>query len=286
VPSATTTLSTIKVSSTSGVTSKTSNVSITSNLNAGETSTISAGTQPANYSRQVTVYDTLGNAETLQLDFYATTSASAAPTWKVTVTPVAAGTSVSTTTATGAVTASLTFGTTGALTGIGGTAGATSLSISGINWNNGSGSQTISLNLSNLTQQGAPYSTTNITQDGTAVGQLSGVSISSSGYVQATYSNGVTKNLYQIPLALFPNQNGLLPQTGNTFASTVASGNPVLQAPGVGGAGSIVSSALESSNVDLATQFTNMIITQRAYSAGTKVISTIDQMLQDLDHIQ
>ena len=98
----------------------------------------------------------------------------------------------------------------------------------------------------------------------------------------ASFSNGLTQNLARIPIATFTNPNGLQERTGNVYIQTSDSGAYNLREAGQSGAGKIATSSLEASNVDLADEFSRMIITQRAYSAGTKIISTTDQMLTEL----
>ena len=110
--------------------------------------------------------------------------------------------------------------------------------------------------------------------------------IDDEGYVSALFDNGRNIRIYQIPLATFPNPNGLEAQTGNVFIETSGSGQFFLRAPSTGGAGAIESGALEASTVDLATEFTTMIVTQRAYSASAKIITTADEMLDELVRIK
>lgn len=96
----------------------------------------------------------------------------------------------------------------------------------------------------------------------------------------------LTLRIFQIPVATFANPAALQPRSGNVFAVTRDSGDPNLQIAGNGGAGQISPSALESANVDLADEFTKMIVTQRAYSANAKVITTADDMLDELMRIK
>ena len=107
-------------------------------------------------------------------------------------------------------------------------------------------------------------------------------SIDDQGYVIASFTNGEERRLYQLPIATFANPAGLDPRSGNVYAQTDASGEFNLRVAGNGGAGVVAPSALEAANVDLAEEFTKMIVTQRAYSANAKVINTTDQMLDEL----
>ncbi|MCH8110713.1 MAG: flagellar hook-basal body complex protein [Proteobacteria bacterium] len=118
--------------------------------------------------------------------------------------------------------------------------------------------------------------------NGALFGSLSSVNINEQGVVVANFDNGITKNLYKLPLATFTNANGLQAKTGNAFIATDDSGDFNLQEASVGGAGLVASSSLEASTVDLAEEFTNMIITQRAFSASARIITTADEMLEEL----
>ena len=100
------------------------------------------------------------------------------------------------------------------------------------------------------------------------------------------FDNGTSRAVYQLPVATFPNPDGLASLSGNAYELSNASGNVALNTPGLLGAGSISPETLESSTVDLATEFTNMIKFQRAYSASSKIVSTVDQMLQELGNLK
>ena len=113
-------------------------------------------------------------------------------------------------------------------------------------------------------------------------GSFTGVSISSAGIVTANFSNGLSQAIYVVPIATFSNPDGLMPQSGNTYTQSAASGTPLLSQAGTGAAGDISPSSLENSTVDIATEFSNLIITQNAYAANSKVITTANQMLQSL----
>ena len=137
-----------------------------------------------------------------------------------------------------------------------------------------------------IVQFAAAYNPTFIDTDGAAFGQFSGVTISESGLVTALFENGDIRPIFKVPVATFANPNGLGTNTGNVYNQTDNSGLFFLRTPGTGGAGTVQSSVLESSTVDIAREFTNMITTQRAYSASAKIISTADQMLDELVNIK
>ena len=165
----------------------------------------------------------------------------------------------------------------------GDTTGDLELSLTGIDWaNNSDATQSITIDISGMTQSASDYSVGTINQDGAELGLRTGIAIDTDGNVVASFSNGLTQNLARIPIATFTNPNGLQERTGNVYIQTSDSGAYNLRDAGTAGAGNIATSSLEASNVDLADEFSRMIITQRAYSAGTKIISTTDQMLTEL----
>ena len=110
-------------------------------------------------------------------------------------------------------------------------------------------------------------------------------SAAADGVVAALFDNGETRNLNQIPLVTFANANGLIEQSGNVYQETTRSGTATIKTANTGGAGVIAPSALEASTVDIADEFTRMIITQRAFSANTRVVTTGDEMLDELVRI-
>ncbi len=122
--------------------------------------------------------------------------------------------------------------------------------------------------------------------DGTVFGSFSGVNIDEAGFVTALFNNGTSRQLYKLPLATFVNPNGLVSRNGNTWAQADAAGEFNLFEAGTGPAGKIAPSALESATVDLAEEFSNMIVTQRAYSANAKTISTADEMLAEIINLK
>jgi flagellar hook protein FlgE len=133
-----------------------------------------------------------------------------------------------------------------------------------------------------LAQYDADFFTSFLNQNGVRFGSFTGVNIGKDGKVVAIFDNGQTQPLYQIPLVSFSNPNGLEPRSGNAYAQTERAGEFILREAGASGTGQIISSSLEQSKVDLAEEFSNMILTQRAYSANSKVISTADSMLEEL----
>lgn len=156
------------------------------------------------------------------------------------------------------------------------------LDLTNIDWGNGSVVQNISVDMSNINQYSSNYDVAYTKQNGSELGLRTGISIDKDGYVVARFSNGETSKLYKLAIATFANVNGLIPKSGNTYQESTDSGEYNLREAGNGSAGVVEGGTLEASNVDLADEFSRMIITQRAYSAGTKVITTSDQMLEEL----
>lgn len=157
-----------------------------------------------------------------------------------------------------------------------------------INWNPSLGvaTQNIALDLSGMSQFSGVSSVGAVKTNGTAFGGVSGVSIDKSGNVTAVYENGSTRQIARVAVATFPNPNGLRSVSGNAFQASLESGAFTLKTAGTAGAGDILPSSLEASTVDLSAEFTGLITTQRAYSASSKIITTADEMLQELLNIK
>lgn len=133
-----------------------------------------------------------------------------------------------------------------------------------------------------ITQLAASFNTSAINQNGFGAGTLSAIQVDDNGFVNGTFTNGETKRLYKIAVAVFQNPRGLEAVSGSLLRTTDASGQPLLKEAGNGGTGRIVSGALEGSTTDIAGEFSNMIVAQRAFQASSKVITTVDQMLNEL----
>jgi flagellar hook protein FlgE len=132
-----------------------------------------------------------------------------------------------------------------------------------------------------VTQTAAASSTTSIQQDGAASGTLQSFSIGSDGTITGSFSNGTTAVVGQIALASFADEQGLSRNGDNDYSPTIASGQATVGTPTSGGLGSISGGALEQSNVDIATEFANLIVAQRSYEANARVVTTFDQIAQD-----
>jgi flagellar hook protein FlgE len=136
------------------------------------------------------------------------------------------------------------------------------------------------------TQFASAFTVTDITQDGNAPGQLSGISVEDNGIITARYSNGESRAAGQVEIANFRNPQGLQPLGNNQWADTFASGDPVKGVPGDGSLGVLQAGALEESNVDLTGELVNMITAQRIYQANAQTIKAQDQVLQTLVNIR
>jgi len=215
-------------------------------------------------STSTTVYDSLGNSYPATFYF----SQTATPgTWDVDMT--VNGTQVGTT-------QTLTFNSAGTLT----TPANGNVSFGGYTPADGATAMNMTFNFGDTTQYGTSFGVNSITQNGYTTGQLSTVSVDSTGVVSAVYTNGRSTDLGQLAIANFPNPQGLQQLTDTDWAQTFASGTVVSGTAGSAGFGTVQSSSLESSNVDLTTELVNMITEQRAFQANAQVITTADQMSQ------
>jgi flagellar hook protein FlgE len=238
----------------------TANATVAGNLNPADTAT----------SVTYNVYDSLGTAQTIKLNFAKTSPT----TWTWTVATPAGNTS----------TGSVTFGPDGQPNPANPTGS--------IIFNPAAPAaapQTVALNLSGLTMLSTPTaSDIALTfQDGVQAGRVTDITINNTtGVINLQFSNGLTQPLGQLALARFNNPTGLIRKGHTTFAPSQNSGTPNVGAAASGGRGSITSGYLESSNVDMANEFTNMILAQRGFQAQTRVITTSDEMLQELVNLK
>ena len=144
----------------------------------------------------------------------------------------------------------------------------------------------IAINYDALKQYGGS-STVQITdQNGYAAGTLESTTIDPSGIIVGKFSNGESQNLAQVALATFNNPGGLNKLGDNLFVRSNNSGEPQRGPAGTGGRGTFTPGTLEIANVDLAQEFSNMIITQRGFQANSKIITTTDEMLQELANLK
>jgi flagellar hook protein FlgE len=146
----------------------------------------------------------------------------------------------------------------------------------------GSWPGTLSMDLSTISQFGAKSSLKPTTTDGFAMGTLQSFSLSSDGTIVGVYSNSLRQDIGKLALATFSNPGGLEKSGNSSYRVGNNSGVAVIGAAGTGGAGTLTAGALEMSNVDLASEFTDLIIAQRGFQANSRVITTSDEVLQSL----
>lgn len=264
----------------------TSEVSLAANLPATPIAS-------ATMSSQLQVYDTLGTMHTVTLDWAQNNEND----WTVSIT------SADDTALASRGTANILFGpvastnpvpdgTIGAITGVSGSVTSAGYAVGSnatltFDTDLGNGLQTITINIGSygdttgLTQfAGTQYNLRSLNQDGVPPGSFSSISTNINGDVVENYDNGRTRVVARVPLVTFQNPNALQRQDGQAFTATIESGTPISGEAGSNGAGNLVTGAVESSNVDIAAEFSKLIVAQRAYSANTKMITTADELLQ------
>jgi flagellar hook protein FlgE len=133
-----------------------------------------------------------------------------------------------------------------------------------------------------IIQFAAANNTSFVNQDGFASGVLSSIQVDEEGFVSGSFTNGEVKKLFKVALGLFQNPNGLEPVSGSLLRVTDLSGPALIKEAGSGSSGRVVSGALEGSTTDIANEFSQMIVAQRSFQASSKVITTVDQMLNEL----
>ncbi len=246
----------------------TTTAATTTNLNANAT----VGTT---FSTPVQVYDSLGAAHTVLLTY--TKTAMIPATWSVAGTSDA-GTTVTVSTATVQFTSSGVLQTPGA-----------DATITVTGWPNGAANSTVTWDIysgtpatANITGFAAPSATSSTTQNGAAAGTVRSLVVDQNGIITGNFTNGQTLQLAQVALATFPNMNGLSKEGNNSWSQTLASGAPNIGAADQGGRGKVLGGQLELSNVDTATEFTQLIVAQRGYQANSRIVTTADTLLQEV----
>jgi len=246
---------------------------------------MTSGAVTPDFTRTINVYDSQGGTQPLQVSYLKT----GANTWSYEVSyqgaagnitgnnPIAQG--------------SMSFNSDGTLANADNSSATPTGSVAiTIPWSASSGlaAQTVSLNMGTVgqsdgvTQYDSASTLTSSNVDGALFGSVSGVSIDSNGYVTANFTNGLSQKIYKLPIATFANEDGLAAVSGNAYAQSATSGGAIVGEADTGAAGTVQSGSLESSTVDLATEFTNLITTQRAYEASTRIITTASDMLDQL----
>jgi flagellar hook protein FlgE len=242
------------------------------------------GTVTPQFTRSFNVYDSQGGSHTLTMGYIKT----GANEWKSEIYSDPAGD----VTATDGLLASGTikFNADGSLDKGGSTAAL--FNPLNVTWTNNAASVPINLaigtddGIDGLTQFGTESSLISSNVDGGMLGNLSSIEISKTGTVNAIFDDGTTRAVFQLPIATFQNPDGLTRLSGNAYTVSRQSGGMTLNSPGQLGAGAISANSLEASTVDLAGEFTNMIRFQRAYSASSKIITTVDDMLREVSDLK
>ena len=137
-----------------------------------------------------------------------------------------------------------------------------------------------------MTQLAAPFSPTSVTKDGAPIGDLQSVEIDDRGFLQAIYDTGFRRTLFQIPVGDVPNLDGLTAKDNQAFALSGSSGSLYLWDAGSGPVGNLAGFALMESTTDIASELTDLIETQRAYSSSAKIVQTVDEMLQETTNLK
>jgi len=252
--------------------------SITTQINLDANATI----DPANpeYTQSVQIYDSKGTAHVLTLVFNKT----GAGAWNVSVTAPTADLTGATTPPATSISGptNLTFNAQGQLT-----APTADIVIPTQNWANGATSPAITWDIipptgiPTITSYDSPSAAPSITQNGSAAGQIDNITVNSAGEIIASFGAGQTITVGQLAMANFNNPKGLQKLGGNHYGQTQAAGVANIGVAGTGGRGTITGNALESSNVDMAQEFTKMILAQRGYQANARSITTADEVLQE-----
>jgi flagellar hook protein FlgE len=229
------------------------------------------------HTMAVTVYDSLGTAHELKLQF--TNTGPGQWTWTATS---------SSATITPAGTGTLTFNNDGTLATFTYPGGGSNITVTPV----GASPLDITINpgtVGAIDGLAGFASTSNAvvnSQDGYPAGDLVNISVDNHGVITGFFTNGVNRSLAQIALASFNNPSGLIRAGGNVYEETANSGLAVIGFAGVTNSSVLTPGALESSNVDISQEFTNMIITQRGFQANARVITTADEMLNELVNIR
>jgi len=259
----------------------TSTVTIDTNLDAAGTVGGSDGT----YSTPVQIYDSLGTAHTLTFTFTKTAS----NTWTYSASiPASDLNPINGNPQSGVLsTGTLTFDGNGNL--ISDTNAGTlapTINLAATNLADGASNLSFNWDLVNgntpvITQVAGPSSTSSAEQDGASSGTLTDFSIGADGTITGSFSNGKTAALGQLALASFANEQGLQRSGDTDYSETLASGQAVTGAPGTAGRGTLSGGALELSNVDISSEFANLIVAQRAFEANAKAVTTFDTIMED-----
>ena len=295
IPTNTGDLSLVNINSLAGKAQATTTMGLQANLKSSSVAEgtyvagqMTSGTVTPEFVRTINIFDSQGGSQPITFSFVKT----AANTWAYETTY--AGDAANLSTAGSMHNGTVTFNTDGSLANVDGAGTPTGTFSLSIPWatTTGLAAQTVDVNFgtvgstSGLTQFDTGSALNGTTLNGSAFGNVTGVTVAKDGTVTAQFSNGLSQDVYKVPVATFTNPNGLAAINGNAYIATKASGAANINEANTGSAGSIASQSLEASTVDLASEFTNLITTQRAYSASARIITTANDMLQELDRLR
>ncbi len=250
------------------VTQTSNSSTLSSTVDANRDSTVVNGT--------LTVFDSLGNGHTLTLKL--TKTANNSWNWNASV-PASSG-------ALSSNSGTITFNADGSLKAV-----SPNPPIITFNPSGGASSQSVKVDFGTvdgfdgITQTSSTSVVSALTQNGSAAANLSNLNIDQYGYVVGVFSNGQSRQLAQVLLGTFPNLNGLISKGENMFQVSANTGDVLIADPGDASGTTIQSGALEQSNVDLSDQFTKMIVAQRGFQANARVITTSDNLLQEITNL-
>ncbi|MEM7569217.1 MAG: flagellar hook-basal body complex protein, partial [Pseudomonadota bacterium] len=285
-----------------GTASETTRIKFRANLSSGTTVNpleatydatnsafnMASGAIPADFTRDVQVYDAEGNTHIISYSFL---KSSTPNEWHL---EVHADPATEVNTLPGFIDGQIATGTVAFRDGrldLANTSPGLQVPVN-VDWSNGVSDSTLALELGEdqgddgLTQFNSPSTLFSTVVDGAIFGNVIGLTVNDEGTATAIFDNGLTQDIYKIALAVFPNEDGLTRLQSNNFGVSDSSGSLTLVEAGSGGSGTVEPGTLESSTVDLAEEFSDLIVTQRAYSASTKVITTTDEMLTELNSIK
>lgn len=254
----------------------TTNFSMDLNLNASA----EAGTVDGTFSTPIEVVDSLGNTHVLTVTF---TKSATANEWTYDVT--VPGEDVGAAAAVSLVTGSVTFDTSGRLLTPDSTTPTVALSVTGLADGAADMNMTWSfytdLGAARMTQYSQPSQVSANAQDGSVSASLTRVGLADGGKIVAQYSNGQQRIVGQVALASIRNPESLIAAGNNAFQASAKTALPAIGVPGTGGRGEVIGGSMEASTVDIAREFTNLIIYQRGYQANARVVTAVDELSQD-----
>tara|TARA_B100000315_G_scaffold116862_1_gene107173 strand:+ start:1788 stop:2999 length:1212 start_codon:yes stop_codon:yes gene_type:complete len=265
-----TALSDVDLAGVQSAPNATTTFTLGANLDASSASATTTFTSP------ITIYNSIGDEDVLSLTF--TKGSGNSWTWSATSSILSSSGSLASGTVSFNTSGVLTSPTTDPTITLDYTTASAPAASQTITWDlvNASGASN-----GDLTGYAATSNNNAVVQDGFSTGTLIGLSVGTSGIISGLFDNGQTQELYQVGLADFLSPEGLDRKGGNLFAVSARSGQPIIGAAKTGGFGSILGSALELSNVDLAAEFVTLIQTQQAFQASSRIITTVDDLLTE-----